>query len=228
MKKEEILKQLKEDILDEKGEILNITEKGIDYFDYGFSWDDHTIFFRYDDFCTKEELKKIIFISDKSRKYGITEEYIASILVDAYSECFIEMMTTLRAIAIIHDIEEMEKVFEFANIANDDGVDLENCVGLTVFDSQICVVNEGEILRMNSELNDGYSGIEIYESGIGVTLIHECRHQMLDCNFLLSEKDFPISENSEDAVEEFARFKWDMIYDNHRLNSEFLYELNEI
>lgn len=229
MTKEEILFLLKQDEAEGKGEILQITEKGVEYFDYDFSWDDHTIFFRDEKFCTKEELKKMIFIAEESRKYGITEEYIASILVDAYSDCLVDMMTTLRAIAIIHSEEDMKEVFKFVDIAEDEDVCLENVVGLNIFDCQICIVNEGEVLNTLSEINifKNY-GSEIYADGIGVTVIHECRHQMLDCNFLLSEEKYPISLSEEDEVEEFSRKKWDNIWTGHILDNENVEELNKL
>ncbi len=226
MTKEEILISLKEDEKKGRGEILQETEEGVEYFDYEYSWDDHTIFFRDEKYCTKEKLKEMIFVAEESRKYGISEEYIASILTDAYKDCMVDMMTTLRAVAVIHSEEDLKDVFKFANISDNENVDLENVVGLSIFDAQICIVYEGEILRTIHELNEtGYYGDEIYMNGIGVTVIHECRHQMLDCNFLLSEEKYPDYLFSEDNVEEFAVEKWNQISEAHYLISDNLDEL---
>lgn len=116
MTKEKILVALKEDEKEGNGEILRETEEGVEYYDYEWSWNNHTVFFRDEKYCTKEKLKELIFISEKSRKYGITEEYIASILADAYKDCMVDMMTTLRAIAIIHTEDDLKDVFQFTNI----------------------------------------------------------------------------------------------------------------
>lgn len=227
MKKEEILSLLKEDEKQNLGEILQITEKGIEYFDYEYSWEDHTLFFRDEKYCTEEELKKLIFVAKESRKYGITEEYIASILTDAYEDCLADMMTTLRAVAVIHSEEDMKDVFKFAGVEYD-FIDLENAIGKSIFDCQICIIHEGKILDTVSDINETKEyGDVIYQDGIGVTVIHECRHQMLDCNFLLSEEKYPTSLNSEDNVEDFARERWDEICNNHELESKYLVELED-
>lgn len=227
MKKEEILSLLKEDEKQNLGEILQITEKGVEYFDYEHSWEDHTLFFRDEKYCTEEELQKLIFIAEESRKYGITEEYIASILADAYEDCLADMMTTLRAVAVIHSEEDMKDVFKFAGVEYD-FIDLENAIGKSIFDCQICIIHEGKILDTVSDINETKEyGDVIYQDGIGVTVIHECRHQMLDCNFLLSEEKYPTSLNSEDNVEDFARERWDEICNNHELESEYLVELED-
>lgn len=228
MKKEEILSLLKEDEKQNLGEILQITEKGIEYFDYEYSWEDHTLFFRDEKYCTEEELKKLIFVAEESRKYGITEEYVASILTEAYEDCLADMMTTLRAIAVIHSEEDMKDVFKFVGI-EESKVDLKNnVIGLNIFDCQICIIHEGKILDTISDINETKEyGDVIYQDGIGVTVIHECRHQMLDCNFLLSEEKYPTSLSSENNVENFARKRWDEICNNYELESKYLVELED-
>lgn len=231
MNKEEILKELRADEAAGYGEIIVETEKGVQYFNYESSWGHHNLFFRDEHFCTKEELLNLIFVSENSRKYGVNESYVANILIDAFKDCLADMMTTLRCVAVVHGQEDLEAVFEFCHIEMDNDIDLSENVGYMVYDAQICIVNEKEILNVLSDLNpldNGEYGIRDYEDGIGVTLIHECRHQMLDCNIFISKEKYPGHLSSEDAVEDFARNRWDEIRSSHRLVSGNLEELNKV
>lgn len=97
-----------------------------------------------------------------------------------------------------------------------------------VVQAQICIINEGEILKTVSEINEGEYGDDIYLDGIGITVIHECRHQMLDCNFLLSEEDYPVELASEEEVERFSCNKWNEIWKSHHLRNENLKELKSL
>lgn len=66
-------------------------------------------------------------------------------------------------------------------------------------------------MKKSKEIVDSMGGCvkDEFMDGVGVTLIHETRHQMIDCNFLLPEDEYTSHVATEEQVEEFARQKWD-------------------
>lgn len=211
---ESIKAELKDNEESDLGEIVNETDTTVEWYDYEFSYDDHTVIFHDGNICTKDLLLSLCHITDKAKTICgeyVTPEIMCSILADAYSDILPDMMVTLRGVVIIKDAEDLEEASRLAGISPSDSEIDEHLVGITIFDSQLCLVITEPIMKKSKEIVDSMGGCvkDEFMDGVGVTLIHETRHQMIDCNFLLPEDEYPSHVATEEQVEEFARQKWD-------------------
>ena len=211
---ESIKAELKDNEESDLGEIVNETDTTVEWYDYEFSYDDHTVIFRDGNICTKDLLLSLSHFTDKAKTICgeyVTPEIMCSILADAYGDILPDMMATLRGVVIIKDAEDLEEAFRLAGISSSGSEIDEHLVGITIFDSQLCLVIAEPIMKKSKEIVDSMGGYikDEFMDGVGVTLIHETRHQMIDCNFLLPEDEYPSHVATEEQVEEFARQKWD-------------------
>ena len=122
------------------------------------------------------------------------------------------MLVTLGKVYIMHgsdDIDELMKDAECTHrhdipeIITDD-----NFIGVHWFDKQSIVINVKTIKDAVKESQDETPDVYINEGreiaiGIYTTLTHEIRHLGLS-NPYLNEDDYPLSEESEDAVERWG------------------------
>lgn len=196
------------------GEILKETDTTVEWYDYDFSYDDHTIVFRDGSICTKDLLLSLCHITDKAKDIcgeRITPKVMRDILEKAYHDILPDMMATLRGVVIIKNAEDQEEAFKLVGISPSAHVD--DHIGISIFDSQLCLIMVEPIMESSEEIVDSMGGriMDEFMDGVGVTLIHETRHQMIDCNFLLSEDEYPSYLATEEQVEQFARQKWDSI-----------------
>lgn len=118
-----------------------------------------------------------------------------------------EMFTTLDSIFFLFDESGLEELYDYTG---DDYalecLDMDRVIGLMWYEKNIILINVGLIQKTSEEIADEFCPSESqFSDGIVTTLVHELRHLMLDTNVLLSEEDYPYSENAEDAVEEFTR-----------------------
>jgi hypothetical protein len=95
---------------------------------------------------------------------------------------------------------------------------IEGLAGLMWYRKQTVLVNSNSIEDIARQMADElFTFQEEYSCGIIQTVIHETRHCMLETNLFLSEEKYPLSENAEDAVENFCLDTYD------RLPKEFQY-----
>lgn len=212
---ETLRRSLKKDQKEGNGKILGENEKGISYYDYDTSCDDDVLYFRKPEYCTKDELEKLIFVGNVADK-RITPEFLANVLSDAYSGILDDMMAVLRGIAVISEDQDVKKLSEAWNIDEDEIRDVEptNCIGVTWFQKRIAIIYEQAVIETSREIakeDPSEPFGRIYLRGICSTAIHECRHVMLDCNPFLDEDEYPVYLQSEEEVEEFCRDRWDRI-----------------
>lgn len=190
------------------GEILYETTEGIAWYDYVWSDGDNAMFFRFPEHCTEEMLQKLVFVGDEAGKKGVTKNLIARILSDAYAEMLPDMMAVLRAVLIVSgDADPVQ-------YAKREGIDPEEILEDLGYPEGVC----GRMWRRRQTavvyadaIEDHVEDRQEFLRGIGATLIHECRHVMLDCNPLLDDERYPDSIKTEPAVEAFCRERWDVI-----------------
>lgn len=222
MKKIDIVKSLREDEKDGYGEILEITKEGVNYYDY----DHDETFYRSEKYCTIDWLISKIFVGETAKKRGVDERTIANMLKMAYGEEFKDAICTLRGIVVFtnkndfkkgirmicpnDDLDELLEEFEYE--------DFDHVCGKLWHRKQIVFVNEKCISKFAVVDCDEILGyVDIYSSGMYETLIHEVRHCMLDTNQFLSEEQYPVYLAAEDEVEEFCRYKYDMLPKKYRI-----------
>lgn len=215
MKFEDIRQSLTDDQKDGNGEILYEDDSGIAYYDYETSGGDDYLYFKKPEICTKEKLQSLIFVGHNVNK-KITPELIANILCDAYGESLPDMMIVLRGIVIVNDDDDISEYSKHSGIEEieiqDEMYITEDYCGRSWFRKQTTFIYEQAIIDTAKECVDEFTTFdEEYLRGIGSTVIHECRHIMLDCNPFLDEKQYPVNLSSEDAVEDFCRDCWDKI-----------------
>ena len=183
---ESIKAELKDNEESDLGEIVNETDTTVEWYDYEFSYDDHTVIFRDGNICTKDLLLSLCHITDKAKTICgeyVTPEIMCSILADAYGDILPDMMATLRGVVIIKDAEDLEEAFRLAGISSSGSEIDEHLVGITIFDSQLCLVIAEPIMKKSKEI--------------------------VDRNSPLPEDEYPSHVATEEQVEEFARQKWD-------------------
>jgi len=229
MEKEEILEKLREDEKEGNGELLSEDGEEAKYYSYDTCGEcNEFMVFRYGRFCTRDKLEQLIYVSDAAAKHDITPALLADILADAYKDMLPDMMCVIRRIVVVHDekdfpdmlhaiypkAEEYE-IQEMLDYELDDFVG--DFVGKTWFMHQTAFIFEGTIHKIALEEGDEIiTHGDNYLCGIATTAIHEVRHLMLDCNFILPEDKYPVELSSEENVEEFCRSRWDMLENNYK------------
>lgn len=217
MEREPLLAALTEDAKEGNGEIINQDNDSVVYLDYE---DDVEFSFRYAESCTDNYVKALIHIGKSAKDEGLAEDFILKVLHKAFGSSLPDAVCTLSGIIIPSDEDEFFQMMEECNRSGDAMVEFydygeyENLVGMCFYSHQIVFVNEPMIRQISEECGDKIiSAEEEYQTGILMTLIHEMRHQMLDCNHFLPENDYPISEQAEDKVEQFGRDTYESLGD---------------
>lgn len=216
MKKRKILNELEEDIELDNGEIINETDKNITYYDYK---SENTITFQFEEACTDKYVKSLIHIGESAKNRGLTPNFIINVLKKAFGDLYYDAICTLSGIIIPSNEKEFNEMlqasFRTSDIATEwyDYFEENNIVGKMYYTHQIVFINEAAISDLSKELSDDgiSSETDEYETGMIMTLLHEMRHLMLDTNILLSEEIIPLTENSEEAVENFSRQQYEKL-----------------
>lgn len=209
MNKETTIKELTEDEKEENGEILEQTDEYVLYFDKNTGIETQ---YRFNEACTDDYVKSRIFVGENAIKKGFTPDYILSVLKAAFGDYYYDAVCIMSGIIVPSNKEEFDEFLKKASRTSDNmsewyyyEEESEYC-GKMFYAHQIAYINEALHEKLAEELGDEIISAEReYETGIIVSLIHEVRHLMLECNQFISEDDIPLSENGENAVEEFAR-----------------------
>lgn len=115
-----------------------------------------------------------------------------------------EYFNTLRGIVFFDskkDFDEIKKYTDTEELylsVNKEQFQNE-CVGLTIWSEQIVLINCKKIRELSSE-----EEAPDIRRGIWITVLHELRHLLLDCNPYLPMEKYPVEAAAEDAVEEWA------------------------
>ena len=227
MKREDIIRDIEVDVIHELGYILEQNKDGILYYDYENGTE---TFYRYEESCTIDWLKSRIFIGESIKNKGLTIDFVANMLYETFKDCFADAICTLNSILIFSNEEELNKSLMFAApneyeevIEHEEHImeHFEDVCGKMWFRMQTLMICESTIRNTSFDIanqfvnekydKDYYNEVlnEEYSRGIISTIIHECRHCMLDTNLFLSMEDFPICLASEDNVEKFCRNAYD-------------------
>lgn len=208
MKKEEVIKELTEDEKNGNGEIIDKTDDYIQYLDYQT---DAETQYRYEESCNDEYVRGLIHIGKKARDRGLEEDYIIDVLKKGFGDWYYDAICTLSGIIIPSDETEFKEMIDESIRTNDNADEYydygeeSDVVGKMYFLHQMVFINEEKIESMSKELADEiFTEDEEYQTGIVMTILHEMRHLMLETHMFISEDQIPLSENAEDAVEEFA------------------------
>lgn len=209
MKKDITIKELQDDEENGNGEVLDITDEYVCYFDYD---SDTEIFYRFDEACTDEYIKSRIFVSEDVQKKGFTPDYIIKVLKKAFGDWYFDTVCVMSGIVIASNEADFDKFIQNAMQTSDiarewyEYADEEKYCGKLFAPHQIAYINERKHVELAKELADEMHSAEYeYEIGIIITLIHEMRHMLLECHHFISEDDIPLTEATEEAVEDFAR-----------------------
>lgn len=210
------------------GEILYETCKGIAWYDYERSLnDDDRIFFRKPEYCTREYLEGMVYCDRDVQRYGVTPSVVADMLVSAYGDQLADMMCVLRNIIVFHYRSGMEDGIRAVSLEDMEDFEFDpDNVGQTWFRKQTVFICEGTIQKECIGM-DKATGLysTAYTDALGTTLVHETRHIMLDCNPFISAED---GEDSEQAVEDFCRYKWDMVRHKFHIPGVTVRQLKDI
>lgn len=217
MKREDMISVLTEDEKNGQGEIIEITDEYVSYYD---CVDDSTKEFRFEEACTDEYVKSLIRLGEGVKKHGLTEQFIVDVLKKAFGDDYYDAVCTMTGIIIPSNEEEFRQMLKDVIRTGDDvdewyeWCENEHCVGKMLHQHQIVLINEEEIRNMAKELAyDKWSEKREYDIGIIVTIVHEMRHLMLDTNPFLSEEEFPEEMRTEESVEAFARERYEALGD---------------
>lgn len=209
MKKEDVIRELTEDEANGNGEILDRYE---DYYTYFDNCSDVETTYRFEESCDDDYVKSLIKIGEGATKSGLTADYIIDVLKHTFGNDYYDAICTLAGTIIPSNETEFKTMLNEVNRTSDDldewynYDEQENCVGRMFHAHQIVFIHEALIREQAKELCDEiFSEDEEYQTGIVITLLHEMRHLMLDTNAFISEDKIPLSEQVEDAVENFAR-----------------------
>lgn len=140
----------------------------------------------------------------KSNPYEIDFKAICNFV---FSHCPKEMFTTLEALFFVFNEDGLSELAQYTG--DDYGyecINMDEQIGLMWYEKNIVIVNVGLIQQTSEEMADEITpASEHICDGIIMTIVHGMRHLMLRTNFLLTDEECPIEEESEDAVEEYAR-----------------------
>lgn len=215
MTKNDVMTETQIDENNGNGEILEVTDDYVSYFDYEH---DITITFRFAESITDEYMRSIIKIGANAKNKGLTQDFIIDVLKKVFKDDYNDAVCALSGIMVPSNEKEYYEMFDGLIRTGDnarefyDYDDENHCVGRMFFAHQIVFINEAVIAGCAKNLGDEIiSEKEEYETGVIMTLIHEIRHLMMDTHIFLPEDEFPPSESSEDAVEEFCRNEYEKL-----------------
>ena len=237
MNKDEIILNIKEDVENELGEILEENEIGISYYDYDNGVES---FYCFPEYCSLDRLKSKIFIGKSISEKGLTNEFVANMLQEVFKKDFVDAFCTLNSILIFSNEEELNAALEFAApdeieevLSYDehtiDSFEKHNVCGKMWYRKQSPMIYEKSILNVAIDIANKYANEkedkeyynqilnEEYSCGIIQTIIHECRHCMLETNLFLSEEKYPTYLNSENEVEEFCCSAYEMLSAKYKM-----------
>ena len=119
------------------------------------------------------------------------------------------MLTCLNSVIIIDEFEDRKAVADLLKVVEDNlPEENEGLIGQLWFQENCVFVYISALKAIAKEVVEEIPWFSCYdhemEIGFLTTLLHEIRHLGLDCNFLLPECGYPISLQSEEAVEDWA------------------------
>lgn len=140
----------------------------------------------------------------KSNPYEIDFKRICDFV---FSHCPKEMFTTLEALFFVFNEDGLRELAEYTGDEYGlECINMDEQIGLMWYEKNIVIVNVGLIQQTSEEMADEITpASEHICDGIIMTIVHGMRHLMLRTNFLLTDEECPVEEESEDAVEEYAR-----------------------
>ena len=120
------------------------------------------------------------------------------------------MFICLNRVIIIDDSEDRKAVANLLGVDEDNlPEENEDLIGQLWFQENCVFVYVSALREETKEIVKGDLAFFDYdqemEIGFKTTLIHETRHLGLNCNIFLPESEYPISLQSEEAVENWAR-----------------------
>jgi hypothetical protein len=206
MKRNEIVRSLKE--LEEKGEleVLNVSRNSMSVYDFQDGKEITYTFKR-----SKSGLTKHVHISKRiPQKYRPNKEKVLAYLLALPND----MLLTLNELWILWDEDDYTMMTDYHDVDSAwvESLYAENLFGRMWFDQNTAIINMQNIV--NSALEEEYEDyklglpshleLDICEQTV-LTLVHEVRHVMMDTNIILPEDEYPIHLAGENAVEDFAR-----------------------
>lgn len=224
MKKQEILKSIKED---EYCEILNENE------DYIYVWDSHSdkeIKVNFIENLTLNMFKEKFYISPYiPKEYKFNKNKLIKKVFELIDK---NTFITLNKIYFVYDIKDLDSLYEYTNdeyayelITVEDEILEEfdeKILGKIWNEKNICLINMKSIIQeslkeyeKNKDLGIYFNIYDMLNWAIWTTLIHECRHLLLDTNIFLPEKEYPDYLSSEDKVEEYCLDYYEKIVKNN-------------
>lgn len=140
----------------------------------------------------------------KSNLYEIDFKRICDFV---FSHCPKEMFTTLEALFFVFNEDGLRELAEYTGDEYGlECINMDEQIGLMWYEKNIVIINVGLIQQTSEEMADEITpASEHICDGIIMTIVHGMRHLMLRTNFLLTDEECPVEEESEDAVEEYAR-----------------------
>lgn len=209
-----IVKNLEKDEKGGDGEIVQKTDDFIKYLDYR---NDSQITFHFDKSITRDHIKSL-FLYEESDDLDI--DMLTDAIMQAYAEDLPNALRVTRKIIIMtkeNGNRLFKKFFEDGDIDEPEWDifysyedDIEPYLGKSLFQYQTACINLSALRSVAKELEDELSTYDKeFEIGLISTVIHELRHIMMDCNFLLDEEKYPTNLASEESVEDFCRAKMD-------------------
>lgn len=187
---------------------------------------DKTAHFRFPHCISEPWLESRIIFGDETamKSLGFTRYSIAKTLMKLDHNLFI----SLNHICFVFNQAELENLCDELEPYSENGIyqeDLPDCIlfdedlhlsalGCLWFNESSVIINMTAIeAAVNSLLEDAPELDKEHEmnAGVWVTLIHELRHLMLNCNPLLPEDELADEPCSEQSVEEYARREFDRL-----------------
>lgn len=195
---------INKDLYSNKKEMLKMIEDCEDLSDiqieedYIFAYDNREgmdLYFHYINGINYNELFNFGSLNvDKNKFYKILNENIDNLL-----------FLMPRKIFFISSDEELENLLNNEDYV-DSEFDIENYLGQNWSCHSTIIINVKLSRELSKEKNNfGESSKIVLNEIIWTTLIHELRHMVCDLGLIVSEELIPISDGSEDTVEEYGR-----------------------
>lgn len=213
MRKEDVLKECRQDQNADFGEIIEETDNDVVYYDYTYAVELHL---RFAECISDDYVKSIIHIGDGAKQRGLTSDYLISVMKKAFGRDYEDYLCTLSGIIIPSNEAEFYTMLEQTIRTSDDVKewyeyegDCNDVVGKMLFAHQIVFINENLIYNLSKDIcakynEDDYALQKEYEIGVLTTFLHEMRHLLMETHLFLSEEEFPDSERTEENVEAYA------------------------
>lgn len=210
MKIKEMIEAIDEGIENEELELIHKDDKTYSVYDLN---DGKEI--NYNLVMNKEILKDKIYCNKKFMyKYNLSEEKIADVLISMMPE---EAFYPLNKIIFLYQVSDFKKVAKFiygtyveALYGDDFDIDAfySGEIGKLCFWQNCVFVNLRNLEKFarKTSSKDSFFDMKYYlENELWITLFHEMRHLMLNCNPYLDEEEYPAILETEENVERFAR-----------------------